>query len=291
MSKQPPAKSILKKCVELVPWPEEKQCEVTPEPSDPLMDLKYLIYPVKTIVEATDATELCVLIEAYCILTARLRAAVTDEMDNVSWPLFQPLWMHKEVLVEAVVRNLGKVLVDPAARKEEKEPVKVLLLSPSNTPVKKKQDGMTAEQVKLCLGLVHNKPCHDTVVLACLYTACNDESLYCLWSMFMVVLAILLTDDLPTPNARKTWALTIWLIQSHLLSAAVLSPAANGIAFVLCRGIDGELGKESKKGSASDGLKAIHDLSVHLPSVFIPAFTNALLPSMLASLLAPSVTI
>ncbi|KAG6859861.1 hypothetical protein C0995_002800 [Termitomyces sp. Mi166 len=239
MSKRPPAKSILKNCMELAPWPEEEQCKVTPEPLDPLMDLKYLIYPVKTIVEATDATELCVLIEAYCILTVHLQAAVIGEMDDASWPLFQPLRTHKEALVEAVVRDLGKALVDPAARKEEKEPIKICSLR----------------------------------------------------SMFTAVLAILLTDDLPTPNARKTWALAIWLIQSQPLSAAVLSPAADCITFALCCGIDGKLGKEGKKCYASDGLKAIHDLSVHLPSVFIPAFTNALLPSMLTSLLAPSVTI
>ncbi|KAG6871304.1 hypothetical protein C0995_006198 [Termitomyces sp. Mi166 len=203
------------------------------------MDLKYLVYPVKTIVEATNATELRVLIEVYCILTVCLRAVVTGEMDDASWPLFQPLQTHKEALVEAVVRDLGKALVDPAARKEEKEPVKI----------------------------------------------CS------LWSMFTAVLAILLTDDLSTPNARKTWALAIWLIQSQPLSAAVLSSATDLIAFALCCGIDGELGKEGKRCSASDGLKAIHGLSVHLPSVFIPAFTNALLPSMLASLLAPSVAI
>ena len=145
-SKRPPFKSILKKCAELAPWPEEKQREVTPEPSDPLADLEYLVYPVKTIVEATEETELRVMVEAYSILTARLRAVVTSELDDASWPLFQPLRKHKEAFVEAVVRDLGKALVDPAAGKE---PLRVLLPSPSNTPVKKKKrDGLSAEQVK-----------------------------------------------------------------------------------------------------------------------------------------------
>lgn len=148
-SKRLPAKSILKKGAELAPWPEEKQREVTPEPSDPLADLAYLVYPVKTIVDTTDATELRVLIEAYSILTARLRAAVTGEMDDPSWPLFQPLRKHREAFVEAVVRDLGKALVDPAAENKEMEQVRVLLPSPSNTPIKKKKrDGMSAEQVK-----------------------------------------------------------------------------------------------------------------------------------------------
>jgi hypothetical protein len=69
------------------------------------------------------------------------------------------------------------------------------------------------------------------------------------------ILAIPLADELPTPNSRKTCALAIWLIQVQRLPAAVLQPAADRIAYALRRGLDGELGKEGKKGSACDGLK------------------------------------
>lgn len=76
-----------------------------------------------------------------------------------------------------------------------------------------------------------------------------------LGDILTAVLAIPLADDLPTPNARKTCALAIWLIQVQRLSADVLKPAASRIAYALRRGLDGELGKEGKKGSANDGLK------------------------------------
>ncbi|KAG6805338.1 hypothetical protein H0H93_005035, partial [Arthromyces matolae] len=66
-------------------------------------------------------------------------------------------------------------------------------------------------------------------------------------AMLTAVLAIPLADELPTPNARKTWSLAVWLIQFQRLSADVLAPAADRIALALCRGIDGELGKEGKK--------------------------------------------
>ena len=69
------------------------------------------------------------------------------------------------------------------------------------------------------------------------------------------ILSIPLADDLPTPNARKTCALAIWLIQVQRLPAAVLKPAASRIAYAIRRGLDGELGKEGKKGSANDGMK------------------------------------
>lgn len=68
-------------------------------------------------------------------------------------------------------------------------------------------------------------------------------------------LAIPMADELPTHNARKTCALAIWLIQVQRLPAEVLQPTASRIAYALRRGIDGELGKEGKKGSANDGMK------------------------------------
>jgi hypothetical protein len=74
-----------------------------------------------------------------------------------------------------------------------------------------------------------------------------------------------LAEELPTPNARKTCALAIWLIQVQRLPAPVLQPAASRIAYALSRGIDGELGKEGKKGSANDGLKVINCLLICLP--------------------------
>ncbi|CAK5284065.1 unnamed protein product [Mycena citricolor] len=104
------------------------------------------------------------------------------------------------------------------------------------------------------------------------------------------VLAIPLADELPTPNARKTYALAIWLLQAQRLPICVLESGADRIVFALRRAIEGELGKEGKKGSASDGLKAIHDLSVIQPAVFVPKF-EALLPSVLANLLAPTLVI
>jgi len=80
--------------------------------------------------------------------------------------------------------------------------------------------------------------------------------------MLTTALCIPLADELPTHNARKTCALAIWLIQVQRLPAEVLQPAASRIAYALRRDIDGELGKEGKKGSANDGMK------VHIFSLF-----------------------
>lgn len=104
------------------------------------------------------------------------------------------------------------------------------------------------------------------------------------------VLAIPLAPQLPTPNARKTCALAIFVIQSQRLPADVLAPARDRIAYALRRGIEGELGKEGKKGSANDGLRAIHDLCIFYPPIFVPAFSD-ILPSVFAQLLAPTVAL
>ena len=149
-------RSILKKrqSIYLTPFEEdEPQREVTPEPSDPLCDLAYLAYPVSVITRpegAENPASLRELIEAYSVLAARLRSCVTGTTDvDASWPLFQPLRKQRHAFVSAVVRDLGKALVNPASgtEQEERERHRVLLPSPKNTP-KKKRDGMTAEQVK-----------------------------------------------------------------------------------------------------------------------------------------------
>ena len=69
------------------------------------------------------------------------------------------------------------------------------------------------------------------------------------------VLAIPMAQELPTINARKTCALAVWLIQTMQLPAEVVEPAAPRIAYAIRRGIEGELGREGKKGAVNDGLR------------------------------------
>lgn len=151
-SRSPPPKSILKKTSHiLLPFEDENetwQREATPEPADPLADLEYLASPVATIVASGDVP-LRQVIEAYSVLTARLKGAVTGETDaDASWPLFQPLRRNAGAIVDALVRDLGKALIDPGTPVlVEHEEERVLLPSPKSSPTKKK-GGMTAEQVK-----------------------------------------------------------------------------------------------------------------------------------------------
>ncbi|KAF8551673.1 hypothetical protein OG21DRAFT_1498937 [Imleria badia] len=295
-----PAKSILKKrdhpC--LLP-PEDDQREITPEPEDPLVDLTYLSRPVQQII-SPDST-LRDLIEAYSILHARLRVAVASSTDaDASWPFFQPLRKNIHLFTQAVCRDLGRALVEPKSDLAPDDDIPLnceneceddeafsLLPSPKQSP--RKKQGMSASQIKFARDL-----CTTThAVLRLLSAIFTLQPLHQIFDdvqlrdMLTHVLAIPIADELPTPNARKTCALSIWLLQVQRLPETVLIPARDRIAFALRRGMEGELGKEGKKGSACDGLKAVHDLSLHQPTTFIPAFTE-LLPSILANLLAPT---
>ncbi|KAI8994258.1 hypothetical protein BD414DRAFT_436966 [Trametes punicea] len=292
-----PSRSILKKSsYSLAPIFDENAKEGTPEPSDPLADLHYLERPISRIV-AQDAS-LRDLIEAYSILAARLRVCVTDNTDaDASWPLFQPIRKQRDMLVEAFVRDICRVFMDPVEeRPASTDPItsprveRSSLPSPRDSPKKKR--GMSAEQVKRARDLCG--VCHAVLrllslvfTLPALYQLFTEEELGYILTQ---VLAIPLAHELPTPNARKTCALAIWLIQTQRLPAEVLKPAKDRITYALRRGIEGELGKEGKKGSASDGLKAIHDLSLHQPSIFVPAFVP-LLPAVLSNLLAPTLVL
>jgi len=92
--------------------------------------------------------------------------------------------------------------------------------------------------------------------------------------MVTQVLAIPLALELPTPNGRKTCALAIWLLQTQRLPVDILAPAKVRITYALRRAVEGELGKEGKKGAVSDGLKVkslVHD-SLGLPdNIYYPA--------------------
>lgn len=285
-SKGTPKKSILKRpTTPILPLLFEEPREATPEPQDPASDSRYLASPVSTIVRP-DST-LRELIEAYSVLTARLRSALLEgegegaKQADCSWPLFLPLRRNKHAFLEAVERDLGRALQDPFAsgvvadepEEECVEEEKSSLPSPMKSPKKKR--GMSAERVKyardLCttthsvlkfLALIFTMPsiyqlftgthvrlCHPTFSLISSFI---DKELK---GMMCGVLAIPIAPELPTPNARKTCALAIWLIQTQRLPTDVLSRLADRIAYALRRAIEGELGKEGKKGSVSDGLK------------------------------------
>ncbi|KAG2037799.1 hypothetical protein BDR03DRAFT_896321 [Suillus americanus] len=299
-SRQCPTKSILKRSTSnLLTVSERGQREATPEPEDPLVNLSYLTRPVSQILASE--TSFTDLIDAYAVLAARIRSAVAGTTDaDASWPLFQPLRKNTQPFTDAVCRDLGKALVEPKSpelesesedfpfAREEEEELPSLLPSPKKSP-KKKKCGMSAGQAKYARDLCTTSHAvmrllGSVFTLPAVYRIFTDAQL---GEMLTAVLSIPMADVLPTPNARKTCALSIWLLQVQRLPEEVLLPAKDRIAFALRRGMEGELGKEGKKGSACDGLKAIHDLSMYQPSTFVPAFTE-LLPSILTNLLAPT---
>ena len=279
-SKDLPVRSILKQnSYPILPllFPENER-QVTPEPGDPLSDLHYLDRPVNKIFD--QCSTLPDLIEAYSVLTARLRAAVQDTTDsNCSWPLFQPIRKRRLAFVDSVIRDLGRALVDPMEGSDqfgcpEPEPPSALP-TPEKSP-RKKRCGMNEEQIKYArdlatvshavikfLGLVFTLPAicglfdgslgqfhlHFSSVLT---SALLDQDL---GSMVTQLLSIPLAPELPTPNSRKTCALAIWLLQVQRLPADVLAPAKDRITYALRRAVEGELGKEGKKGAVSDGMK------------------------------------
>ncbi|KAF7299607.1 hypothetical protein HMN09_00966100 [Mycena chlorophos] len=297
-SKSTPAKSILKKSTDpILPLIDAFQREATPEPSRPEEDPSYLASSVAVLADS-DAS-LDDLIRAYSVLAARLRAHVTVTSDP-KCPLLAPIRTHRSAVSEAMMRDLRRCTVDPESMDpcpedmEEEEQIKEqrqpLLPSPKKSPKKKK--GTTARKAKYGRDLCTT--CHSVLkLLGVVFTLPAVYNLFDVHqqrAIFTEVLGIPLADELPTPNTRKTYALAIWLLQTQRLPASVLEGAADRIIFALKRGIDGELGKEGKKGSASDGLKAIHDLCIYQPAIFVPKF-ESLVDSVLANLLAPTLAI
>lgn len=161
--------SILKKsnlnAVHLVPI-DPKQRQYTPEPNEILRNGDYLTRPLSQIISVQDpnsAESLATLIEGYHLLAARLRSANAElaESDS-SWPLFEPLRQNTEAFVAAVIRDLGRALVDPLSLfpVAMEKATKFVLPSPEKSPTRKK-DGMTGEQVKYARDLCTT--CHSVI--------------------------------------------------------------------------------------------------------------------------------
>ena len=155
MLQRKPRKSILKPTRPLRPLPPEKKRDITPTPETPLKNAQYLEWPVSTIVD--ESSTLRELTEAYSILAARIRSSVPStffSVDNCNTrhPLFKPLRNHQETLSDSIVRDLGRVFLDPfdlpstsrLASNDESDSSSPNTQSPSIPS----RGGMTEEQVK-----------------------------------------------------------------------------------------------------------------------------------------------
>ncbi|KIY71205.1 hypothetical protein CYLTODRAFT_346440, partial [Cylindrobasidium torrendii FP15055 ss-10] len=290
--RQPPTKSILKRRASILPVePIVSPREDTPEPSSPKSDPHYLSRPISLIIN--EKATFAELNEGYSILTARLRACVDDERKpRKSWPLFTPMRVNSDALFACIHRDVGRALEDPAggADSEDDEIKPSPLPTPQRSP--KKKQGMTAAQVKHARDLCTTTHC----VLKLLAFLLGQKAVFEIFSdngldsLLTAILAIPLARTLPTLYTRKTCALAIWVLQCQRLPEHILEPAADRIAHAIGRGLDGQLGKEGKKGACNDGLRAVHDLSLHAPEVFVPAFA-AIFPSVLRNLLASTVAL
>lgn len=155
-----PTRSILKLSAPLSPEPTKLPRQNTPLPEDALDNSTFLEYPVSVIINATSTLQQ--LIEAYNLLLARIKSSLPigfgNGVEESNKPLFYPIKQQSQEFTEAIVRDLGRVLVDPRSCLGQSETPRVCstppkappgLPSPRNTPTKSpKKGGLTEEQVK-----------------------------------------------------------------------------------------------------------------------------------------------
>ncbi|KLO16746.1 hypothetical protein SCHPADRAFT_198509 [Schizopora paradoxa] len=295
-----PRKSILKPPRPVLPIPNFKQRDITPLPQDGLSNANYLAWPVSNIIDGTSS--LRELTEAYSVLTARIREAVPAEFfqtqDDKRYPLFQPLRQHAKELAACIVRDLGRVFEDPmsmhstspgSSKSNSIVHYDSGLPSPRESP---KKGGMTEEQVK-CARDLSTTSVSVSRFLALAFSTSNIYSAFSpkgLSDILDAVLAIPMADSLRSSSSRKICGLAMTVLASQRLPGAILEAAGDRIVYTIRRGILGELGREGKKGAASESLKAIHDLCVLHPLAFIPNFID-ILPCVLDALLSPTLSI
>ncbi|KAL5524821.1 hypothetical protein ACEPAF_9967 [Sanghuangporus sanghuang] len=291
-----PRKSILKPSRPSLPCAPEKKRDETPLPNDALENAQYLEYPVSVIIG--EESTLRELTEAYSILTARIRQAIPQSFFSspnraTRHALFDPLRREAEVLSSCIARDLGRIFVDPfvppnSPPSTPTKDKKSILPTPQDSPASKK-GGMNEEQVKYArdLSTVASATIRFLTLALQIPAIYNVFTTKQLNSILTALLAIPLAESIRSPTARKICGFAMTALQTQRLPDSILTNAAPRIAFALKRAIEGELGREGKKGATAEAFRAVHDLSIYRPVIFIPIL-HIYLTTLLESLLTPS---
>jgi hypothetical protein len=165
------------------------------------------------------------------------------------FPALKPIIDNKNALVAACDRDMRRALVNPRQGNDENRP-----FAEANIP---KKGGMSDEEAKGARDM------HLACLAALRFTSLLLSSLQLeglfsaaqLLELLTAVLAIPLAPALPSLNCRKTYAIATGVLAAASLTRPVATEAASRITFALRRAIEGELGREGKRGSIADGLK------------------------------------
>ncbi|EJD52145.1 hypothetical protein AURDEDRAFT_181670 [Auricularia subglabra TFB-10046 SS5] len=299
-----PQRSILKKTPHIIPM-QALAPEPCPDVEEVLADESYLLSPVLTIVASMkDDSDVSFsdLREAYNILAGRVRIKADASTYDVDAPVFRPLCEHHEAVARALERDLARCFIDPLhsqpstheqSHSEHSDVFGVLETPMSSSPVREsKKRGMSDFEIRYARDLY--SVCHGALrLLSNLFAVpqlCNIFNGEELVALLTSLLAIPLAPSIPTPNSRKTYALAIFVLQTQRLPMDIIEPARPRITYAFSRAIEGELGKEGKKGSATDALKAVSEHLLSEPAVFLDSFVD-LLPSILQVILSPNASI
>ncbi|KZV82849.1 hypothetical protein EXIGLDRAFT_843382 [Exidia glandulosa HHB12029] len=283
---------------------QQLQREPTPEPLDIVNDDHYLLSPVLTVANSAkdnSSVSYADLREAYNLLATRVRVKVHPDKVLASFPVFKPLHAHHAQLALAIARDLRRCFVDPL-----KSPPSTSThtcdtpdvfgtpdIPMSSSPVREvKRRGMSDLEIRYARDLY--SVCHGALrLLSNLFAIpqlCNIFDEEELTDLLNGLLAIPLCAEIPTPNSRKTYALAIFALQTQRLPIEIVEAAKPRITYAFSRAIEGQLGKEGKKGSATDALKAVAEHLHSEPAEFLDSFVD-LLPSILQSILSPNASI
>ncbi|KAH7106714.1 hypothetical protein BKA62DRAFT_684891 [Auriculariales sp. MPI-PUGE-AT-0066] len=300
----PPSRSILKKNPQIVPM-QSLVRETTPEPEDPLNDPLYLASPAMTLaasVHPDSDVSPADLREAYNLLSTRIRVKADPSMLSSTAPAFQSLHENAADIHKAIVRDLGLCLIDPLSsphlsRSSRENRDHDVFDSPgiamSSSPVREvKRRGMNDDEIRHARDLY--TVCHSALRLLSNWISapalCDTFEPEQMTDILTRVMEIPLAESIPTPNSRKTYALAIFVLQTQRLPLDILQLAAPQLTFSFLRALEGELGKEGKKGACTDALKAVGEHLLADPSTFIDPFLQ-LVPPMLRSILSPNASI
>ncbi|KAH7919238.1 hypothetical protein BV22DRAFT_1075479 [Leucogyrophana mollusca] len=254
----------------------------------PLHDPTYLKSPIDSIIGSLpNHSHISAhdLMDAYNTFTNRVRALGEQPLDGrCSIPALQYLELRTVSLTQALRRDIQLAHVDPFSFESHQHtfPQADSLTSTQDiTPdaIQRARDMSSLCLYALCaLSVIVRFP-----VLYAMFSSASDN----LNALLDDVLNITHAQRLPVHNSRKTYSLSLWVIQFQRLPLATLSLRSLIIVGALGRTLEREPAQNDVGAVAIDGLKGIRHLVTNHASVFLAPISD-LLPLILPTLTSSS---
>ncbi|KAJ7600819.1 hypothetical protein C8J56DRAFT_1074385 [Mycena floridula] len=221
--------------------------------------------PLETLLESLEKpseTTIHDIQQAYNMLSGKIRARIHNIISDQSCPALLLFKQSAPKLVQVVLRDVGRALLDPTEQFRCKFAGHHIYATEKRRIRDATDSSTVCHQALRLLSDLLRFPVFVELLSE------NEVS-----TLIHSLLNVALSPSLPSFNAKLTRTLVVWIFQVQHLPQALLYPHTVRIHQMLSVAISGTIGKQQAR---LDGLKAIHNLLRRDPTVWLPSLHDLL---------------